>query len=531
MLRIGNGLGLGPQRSGSSGGTSASRYSFAGTGFRWPTIGAATTNVFHIVEWWLGTPDYAITDPRIFAPGFFSPTSGETNLAGGTSITIQGWAIETSANVWAPCDGAADGGLVTIDNATAAGGSLLPRVATTLAANTMYRARMCFFVSASGITIPRNSNDDQLALGGGRRIQGGATSFFAQLSATGTTLNNSGGVSYMPAYMIAKGGDGRPAFIVLGDSIGYGVNATQVGAAYTARNAFGYIETGLDNNVGSKRLAGFNACVPGQRPCGTGGWDVATNWPLKLAAVQAAYDATGAWPFDYVISQHITNAVPYSNDGGVLRVGMGRYYDLIKARWGKPITQIEGLPGTTSSDGFQTVVNQTGASGKAYPSANTGHMWYFNGDVGTDGNPDGALFYRANGYIEDSIGAWRYGAADLTTNRDKWVVRPFTTTLAAAAAQNATSLSLTASPPIGSTLYIAQAAGGFSPTGRNVKTVTGSGPFTVTFDATPVPGVGGANISAVVQEAASEGLHPSAVMHRDVLVTAVTDWKVRRGWV
>jgi hypothetical protein len=517
---------------GSASGTSAARLSFVGTGFRWPTVGQATTNVFMVTERYFGTPDYSMTDPRPFAPSFFNPTTGETNLAAGTSITIQGWAIEYPSGTWTVCDNAADGGMVTIDNTTAAGGALLPRVPITLPANTMIRMRLAFFVSASGITIPRNSNDDQNALGGGSKNQGGATTLFSRLSSTGAALTNIGGVNYHPAYMVAKGGDGRPAFLVLGDSIGYGVNATQTGAAYTSRNAFGYVEVGLDSNSGGKRLALFNASVPGQRAAGGSGWDVAANWQLKINALTAAYTAGGnVWPFDYIISQHITNSVPYTNDSAVLRTGFARYYNLLKSTFNKPITQIEGLPGVTSSDGFQTVGNQTAASGKGYPTASAGDMWTFNADVGTDGVPDAADYYRANGFIEDSIGAWRYVSADLTTNRHRWAVRSFTTTLAASAAQNATSVSMTAAPTVGMTLYIAQAGGGFSAVGRNVKSVTGSGPYTVGFDATPISDAAGANNGAVVQESASEGLHPSAIVHRDVLSVAITDWKTRRGWV
>lgn len=510
--------------------TSPTRYSFMGTGMRWPNAGQATTNVYMVAEWWFGTPDYAVTDPRVYAPQFYSPTTGETSLAAGASITIQGWSIETSSGVWTACDGAADAGLVTIDNTVA--GSLLPRVPVTLAANTMYRARIAFFVSASGITIPRQNNDAANAAGGATKTQGGSTSFFARLTTSGAALNNSGGVAYLPAYMIAKGGDGRPAFVVFGDSIGYGVNSSQVGAAWSARNAFGYLERGMDDNTATKRLAMFNSCVPGQRPCASGGWDYQANWALKIAALQAAYAVQNAWPFDFIISQHITNAVPYTRyDGGVLRVGMARYYTLLKTLFGKPITQLEGLPADSTTDGFQTVGNQTGSSGKVYPSSDPGTMWYFNGDLGINGVPDPNGYYRAGGYIEDSFAPWLYVSADTGANRGKWAVRPFKTTLAAAAAQNATSVSMTAAPSVGMTIYIAQADGTYSTTGRNVKSVTGSGPYTVTFDSTPISASTGASSGAVVQESGSEGLHPSPVVHRDVLVPAVTDWKTRRGWV
>ncbi|EGD60421.1 hypothetical protein Y88_0069 [Novosphingobium nitrogenifigens DSM 19370] len=507
--------------------TSPSRYSFMGTGMRWPNTGSATTNVFHVTEWYFGTPDYPVTDPRVFATSFYSPTAGETLLAAGASITIQGWAIEVSSGTWVACDGASSSGLATIDNTVA--GSLLPRIPTTLAANTVYRARIAFFVSSAGITIPRTTFDVLNAAGGPVRTQSSASTLFSYLS-TSTTLNNTG-LSYLPAYMIAKGGDGRPAFVAFGDSIGAGVNHSQVGAAWTARNAMGYIEVALDDKTTSKRLALFNSCVPGNRPCGPSGWDQQANWANKIAALQAAYAVQGAWPFDFIISQHITNAVPYTYDSGELRTGMGRYYTLLKSLFGKPITQIEGLPGTTTSNGFQTVAGETPASGKGYPTTSHGDMWFFNADVGIDGIPDPSTYYRTNGYIEDSVGAWRYASADLASNRPLWALRSFTTTLAAAAAQNATSVSMTAAPTVGATLYIQASDGTWSSIGRNVKTVSGSGPYTVTFDGTPISASVGAASGAVVQEAPSEGLHPSALLHRNVLVQSMIDWKTRRGWI
>ena len=205
---------------------------------------------------------------------------------------------------------------------------------------------------------------------------------------------------------------------------------------------------------------------------------------------------------------------------------MGRYYDLIASTWAKPITQVEGIACTNSTDGFATLANQTPQSGYVYPSATPGHLWFFNADVGTDGLPDAAAYYRAQGKIEDSIGAWRAMSADLLDDRDLQAVRPFATTLDSAYVSGS-SISTVAAPSVGMALQVPLTAGGFG-TSRQVTAVTGSGPYTVTLSGT----VGGEAASAnTVREAPGDGVHPSGVVHRDVLAAEIVAWKSRRGFV
>lgn len=512
------------------GGTSAERYSVMGTGMRWPAVSATSaTNTFFYVEFFFGTPDYPVTDPRVFCPSFWSPTSpGEVYIDSGTTITIQGWAIETSTGVYTACDGAAEAGVGTVTSASA--GLWLPRVAATLNANQQYRARLAFTTNAVSVAIPRVAEvGGANAPGGFERSQGATTTFFGRLS-TGASPNNSGGVMYKPAMMVAKGGDGRPAVIAFGDSIGNGSADSSQSSQWGPRNTFGYIERGLDSNSGVKRLGYHIMCLKGQAPAGNTGlnnWDNPANWAGKRAALQAVRSWQSDWPFDRILSQHITNAVPYSvsADGNDLRVGMSRYYDLLNTTYGKPITQVEGLAATLSTDGFATLANQTPQGGYTYPTASPSAIFYFNTDVGgVDGLSGSSAYYRTNAKIADSIPAWRYVSADTANDRDLYPVRPFSTTLASAYVSG-TTVVLTDAPAVNEMVNMLQDSGTYGPP-RVVASVTGTGPYTVVLDASPgTAAAAGKNIRAVW----GDGIHPAPPLHT-LLVQSLVDWKIARGW-
>lgn len=519
-LGIGIGLPFGGAAAAASG-TSASRYSVAGTGFRWHDQSQSNaTNRYMSIEFRFGSPAYDITDPRVFCPSFWSPSGGaETYMAGGHSIVIQGWSVEVTSGVWVVCDGASDSGIATVDNSSA--GVWLPRVAATLAANTMFRARMTFIVSATSVPIPRNSFPAGSTSPAGQERSAGSTStLYANLN-NNVAHSNGGAVFYKPSMMIAKGGDGREAILVTGDSIGFGANHSGPTATWTSRNEFGFIAVGLDSDSGARRLAYHIMCIPGQRPVGTNGWDVTSNWTGKRAALQGVYDTYGAWPFDRVMNQHIRNSVPYT---GSLRTAMSGYFDVLKL-YGKPIVQIEGFSSTTSTDGYATTANQTPQTGFDYASVDVGHLWPFNTDVGgADGLGDAAAYFRANGYITDSIAPWRYVAADLTTGRDIYAVRPFNTTLQTAYASGS-SIIVNGAITAGMQVYMEQDAGGYG-AGRDVNSVTGSGPYTAALNASPGTA---AAIGRAVRDAWGDGVHPGPLVHRDVLAASIVDWKAARG--
>lgn len=493
-----------------------------GTSMRWPTSSNShATNTYFATEFRFGSPDYEATDPRVFCPSFWSPSSpGEVSIASGTTITIMGWSIETSAGVWVSCDGASGGGVATITNANA--GVWLPRVPVTLAANTMYRARIAFQVSGTSLSIPTGLIASQTTTPAGmERTQGSTSTLFAKLS-DNTSLSNSGGLAYEPAAIVAKGGDGRPAILVLGDSIGYGSPTTPSGA-WSGRNEFGYVCIGLDDVVQSQRLAYCNMALPGQRPTGGDGWDNAANWAGKRSALQMIYDLQGEWPFDEILNQHIRNSVPSGSD---LRIGMSDYFDLLNTTYGKPVTQIESLSSTSSTDGYATLANMSPTNGFAYGSSNNGHAWPFNADVGgPDGLGDPAAYYRANGKIVGSIAPWRYVAADLANDRDIYPVQSFTTTLAGAYVSGS-SITTTDAPTLGTDINVHLDNGSWS-NPVVVTVVSGTGPYTVSVSSALGSAAAAGN---TVRGVWGDGVHPSSVYHRDILAQSIIDWKISRGW-
>lgn len=527
-LCLGYGLYLGARSGGggggSSGGTSATRYSFAATRFRFPTTSRAVSgsNTYLIQQFVFGSPAYDVQNPRFFMPGFVTLTTGVANseVANQNTIMIEGLSIKVGG-VWYAVP--ATNLPMTIDPATMPG-VLLDAIPVTIPANSVIEGRVAYNVPASGSlpTCPRAAVFG--ASGKSESSQGGTSSLAAKLT-DNTALSNANAHAdtYIPAYMVAQGGDGRPAMIVVGDSIGYGANESSgaLSPQWSDRGAFGYIQRGLDDASASKRIAHATLCIPGTKPLD---WQDRTKWAKKLDAIKAVHTATGDWPFDDVISQHGTNSIAAGTNFATLLAGMKAYYELMTAEWGKPITQVELLPLPVSSDGYATLENQTPSAPNAYPS---GQRWQLNAAIGTDGEPDPASALRAGGWITDSFAPWKLGSYDTGSNRDKLKVLPFNTTLAAAAAQGATSFSMIAPPAVGQYLSIGgQAAFGI------VTAVSGSGPYNVTLGiTTPVPAGGiasGAPVQACMHDGA--GTHPGVEGHRDIYAGAVVAWKQRRGW-
>lgn len=513
---LGAGLGTGGGVVPPAGGSSPTRYSFAATRLRWPLAQrtAHATNRFYCSKFRFASPDYDVIDPRFFLPGFYTDTNDEFAVA--NTITVEGISILVGAT-WTAAPGSWP---QTIDPALVPG-LLTAAIPVTIPANTYVEGRVVYNVPTAGASsIPAVTPNT--GAGHSEAVLGGTSSLAAKLT-DGTSVGNSGGHSdiYCPAFMVAKGGDGRPVFILVGDSIGFGSNEVSPIAFRSARGEFGFLARGLDDNTTTKRLAYGHFCIPGNRPSD---WSNRSEWARKLDAVKMVFDQEGAWPFDEVISEHGTNSVPtgtYASAGG-LREAMEQYFDLMQSEWGKPITQTELLPKPTSTDGFATLANQSNDSNNIYP---TGQRWLLNADIGgADGLGDPASHFRARGDIIGSFAPWRASAYDLAGNRDKLAIRPFSTTLASAYSSG-NSLVTTASPPVGEIIVVNAAWA------ATVNSVTGSGPYTVSI--TPHGSTSAAPLAAAVQAAAHDfaGLHPSSVAHQTLYMPAVVAWKQSRGWV
>lgn len=321
-----------------------------------------------------------------------------------------------------------------------------------------------------------------------------------------------------------------PVWAIFGDSIGYGANHSSVISAiyngWTARGMMGYLACGLDDNATSKRMSFANFCVPGSRPQDITSRDSAFS-KKKLDAIKSVYDAYGVWPFDKIIHQHGQNSVAGGVSVATLTGYLRTSINSLKADSGKDVVQVEMLAKCGTTDGYATFGNLSVAAQDAYPS---GVRWGTNANIGTNGASDPTTALRADGTIQDSIAPWLTDSYDTASNRDKAPLSDWSTTLAAAAAQNAGSFSMTAAPAKGDYLNIAY-TGGYAD--GHVADVTGTGPYTVTMIMTSQVGASGAPSGATVrrQWRALDGTHPGRNEHLQKLMPAIVAWKQQRGWV
>lgn len=314
------------------GGTSAARYSPVGTRFRLPTV-TQNSNVAHPYQCWsqvFATGDWSVSETALFFPTFVNLTSVANHEADvtaamsieGISFLVDGvWQLATIAE-----------GDSAIDPQTDGAGKWVRLSGVTLPAGTLITMRVAAHFTRAG-TLPRDP-----AIVAGEAARGGTSSMVAYLT-SGGSLNNANATHWRAAAMLAKGGDGRPALIALGDSIGCGADQYSNGAYQSARAEFGFIGLGLDDAVASKRIPYINMCVPGQSPENYG---IASRVAKKLEMLAKARALNaGASPVDEILCQHGTNSV--STDPATLIGYLKNTHATFRAAMGAamPVTQVE----------------------------------------------------------------------------------------------------------------------------------------------------------------------------------------------
>lgn len=545
--------------SGGGGGTSSTRYSFAGTRFRpFSSSGAgngvqvAGSNLYQLHQIISASPDYA-TDNWYFYFGNFTNYSSATNtyqssppienpmgnttyyeglsfqVGGAVYSATGGYPVSSAGVVGAYTTFASQAGNSPPGIPVASGGGILIGPVTIggagMAASTTFRVRVAFNVPTSGYigNGVKNSNIPSTGFAQADSTIQGATSQASLLTATSNLSNNGTGFN-TPMFGVAQGGDGRPAMLVIGDSIGYGINesaGTSVSpTTWSSRGAFGFLDHGLDDNTTSKRLASANLCCPGQGP---NQWQTLANWQLKYNALKAVHDTLGDWPFDHILSEHGTNSITTSPFATMMQA----YWTTMTSNLGnKPIHQMALLSyPDSSSDGYTTTAGQTPSTANAYPS---GNRWTFNSTLAS-----GGFSTLVSSFFEP----WKATAVSPTlgANCDRLVNGSslFQTTLAAAYSGSG-SISLNAAPPLGAHLSFqgystGNTANGF---GALATSVSGAGPYTVGLS------VSGGSFKALssgvaVQEVVHDtgGLHPSPYSHATRYPASVIAWKRAQGWV
>ena len=358
------------------------------------------------------------------------------------------------------------------------------------------------------------------------RSQGSSSSLLSTLSGS-TSYNNSAGELVWPCAAMARKPSGELSAISIGTSIGYGVNNTTA-VLRDNRGEFGFMSRGLDDNTDSGRISNLNWCIPGWNHVSTDTAKSHTNEtaaaPLLWLMDKARALNAGRPLVDQIWSEHGTNS---SGTQSSLRADYRALFDLWRTSVGDddtPVYQAEMLPYASSTDGYATLGNQSTTAANTY---STGTRWLLNSDIGgPDGDGDPTANLRADGTIQASFAPWKETAHDLTTNRDKFSVRAFNTTLAATYSGSGT-VSLTAEPTVGDSLFIKDGA---TEGACIVLSYTGTGPYLVT----PlwVAGSGstytsGSTVRSIWHD--NNGLHPGPLAF-DEYMTSLTALKVALGF-
>lgn len=295
------------------------------------------------------------------------------------------------------------------------------------------------------------------------------TSFATVVNAGTSLAGNTGSSSatlqgglYGPAFMVAKGGDGRPAMLADGDSICYGKGTT---ATIAPDSAIGIIEVPLHDTANGYAIPVINTCVAAS------GWGYtdpanASYTPTIAQYRRALIDQVtvlngGVAPYTHYMSEQGTNSLgpPYSGSTAALVAGMKTRTAWLKAWHNLPVIQTTMIQKATSTDGWRTVANQTPANS----DCTTCVRFQYNDKLLAD-NLDGVDDFSVNTYAANT--------PDTTlANRDKIAIGAFTATLTrdiATTIPNNGTVYLSAAPTVGMVLTLDPLSG----TG-NAKLVTG----------------------------------------------------------
>ncbi|VVT07377.1 hypothetical protein [Erythrobacter sp. EC-HK427] len=520
---------------------SLSPLKFAGVGLRLPTsLATKSGNNFVAGDFAVGMPDFEVADVWFAFAAFAAQTPGAGGEVDTTSVvTIEGMATRDEGGQRSP--GLIDGGYgsVIIDPSDA--GTQYGRWVRFTPANPIPARVTQHFSVAQHISdgtyarVIGGSVETESIFGGtvkDARSQGAASSQLATLSDSSNYSNIGGGI-LLPSAMMVRTPAGQISVFTIGDSIGYGSDQTIRNSFRTSRGAFGFLEMGLDDNIASRRVQMVNWCIPGWGMAagglaGTHGNPVA--FPRQLWLLEKARALSGGEPLaDAIICQHGTNSstAPITDQKAGYRSLFATFRTAIGGSAATPAYQAEMLPYPVSSDGYNTIENQSPQSiHQEYPN---GNRWQINAAFGgPDGLGDPNAEFRADGTIQGSFAPWRVSSEDTGAQRDIFALRPFTTTLASDYSGSGDAI-FNDAPPLGAYLSFYD---GVNPVRTaQVDGVVGDGPFTVSLAF-----LGGSAAFAAANTQVRDtwhggGLHPGPLAHKAYADQAVVPFKASLGWV
>lgn len=303
--------------------------------------------------------------------------------------------------------------------------------------------------------------------------------------------------AYGPTAVVAKGWDGQPVALIIGDSIAWGNDDNAANnRSFDARGNMGYIQRGLDSQTGGRMSFG-NIAVPGMTSLLQ---DTAAEIPKTLAMLEDPIFGVGASyrpPWTAMLCEMGVNNFDTSTGASrypsPVKTNLEAHIAFWKARYpGQPFVQTTLTPRANSTALYnwtdplqQTPVGTDGTS----PNG----RWAFNDDLRA-GNVAGVTAYiDVEPHFSDP------------TNRDRWAAGPISTTLSA----NASALATTVSLPIALTPgeNACFEPGVATAENRTVISVTGSGPYIHTISSGLTSAH--ANGSAVKTRKTTDGVHPN----------------------
>lgn len=477
---------------GANSGPDQNRYMFWASRARVPSgslVTAASGTQFVMTKLLFGSPQYEINKLRLHLSGFASTEGGnspqETTLPG-NAMTINGVWVEVGGVLTRATFGGANGTSI----ASGSTGAWTDEIV--LPSDIPAESLVAIYTSYSTAVGEKQIPLTQLHKERGERVWGAgdAASLEAYLgtsTASTTSLDTNYGATSQPTYygpdmMAAKGWDGRPVALVVGDSIGERQN-DHVSAA-DARGNLGWLRRWLDTDHSEYgRTPHFMFAIPGASSARELSTSSTLRWDVldELIALNG-----GKWPMTCVLDQMGVNDT--AADYPTLKTAWLALLTRIRARYANiPVIAVGTTPRSTSTDNFLTEGNQTPATaGGLYP---LGQYYQLDSDKR----------FGMDGAVQGFIDLWGSAFASLA---GKWPAAPFTTTLAADTGSSYTSISLTAAPALGDLLRW----GTNGAVVGNVIEVSGSGPYTASLDRTNTTSVSSGG--TVFAPASADGVHP-----------------------
>lgn len=311
----------------------------------------------------------------------------------------------------------------------------------------------------------------------------------SKIQTGGSITNNTTGYFYGPCLLVARGNDGRPVALIVGNSIDFS-NDENTSLA-DSRGNIGFWQRGFDDS--GERWPYINFASPGSR---FGQTSSLSAGEFRRRAEILRSLSTGV-PADFACGGDENSA---ANDAAQWRAIHEDAADFINDTFGMPFAFRTLLPKVTYGGNHlgDDLANQTPAVDKRV-------------DTNT------LLIASPADYPTFQLAEVVHDAGTPT----KWKVPAFTTTVAATY-NGSGAISLAASPPIGITLVFGAGTAGVAM--RTVTSVSGSGPYNVTCSAAPPSQTNGAAVGAAMT-ADSDGFHPSTYADRDLMAPVVVTGK------